>query len=124
MTGVVAGRGFDKSELTLPLLRRLVEHYDIPVENGRIPLLTNCGIPKLDRPESRLCTMGLIANTVIPHGDTIAGLKYIGRRFVADCARAENLKYRRFPSRLRMQISLGRQTAKEMRTVRRTEQLA
>ena len=124
VTGVVAGTGFDKSALTLPLLRRLVERYDIPVENGRIPLLTNCGIPKLDRPDSRLCTMGLIANTVIPHGDTIAGLKYIGRRFVADCARAENLKYRRFPSRLRMQISLGRQTAKEMRTVRRMEQLA
>ena len=35
--------------------------------------------------------MGLTANSVIPHGDTIAGLTYIGRRFVADCARAEDL---------------------------------
>jgi len=124
VTGVVAGTGFTKSVLALPLLRRLVEHYDIPVEEGRMRLRRNCGVPGLDRDESRLCLMGLTANTVIPHGDTIAGLKYIGRRFVADCARAENLKYRRFPSRLGMQVSMARETATAMRTVRRTEQLA
>jgi hypothetical protein len=124
VTGVVAGTGFNKSVLTLPLMRRLIEHYDVPVDNGRIQLLTNCGIPPLDREESRLATMGLVANTVIPHGDTIAGLKYIGRRFVADCARAENIKYRPFFGRMGMQVRLGRRTAKAMRTVRRTEQLA
>ena len=69
-----------------------VEHYKVPVEDGRIRLRTNCGVPGLDRADSRLCMMGLNANTVIPHGDTIAGLKYIGRRFVADCARAEKLR--------------------------------
>jgi hypothetical protein len=124
VTGVVAGTGFNKSVLTLPLMRRLIEHYDVPVENGRIRLLTNCGIPPLDRDDSRLCTMGLVANTVIPHGDTIAGLKYIGRRFVADCARAESIRYRPFHSRLGMQLSLGRKAADAMRTVRRTKQLA
>lgn len=124
VTGVVAGTGFNKSVLTLPLIRRLVEHYDIPVDGGRMALRTNCGVPGLDRDDSRLCMMGLTANTVIPHGDTIAGLKYIGRRFVGDCARAENLKYRRFPSRFGMQVSLARETAQAMRNVRRTEQLA
>ena len=64
---------------------------------GACKLQTNCGVPGLDLPESRLCCMGLIANNVIPHGDTIAGLKYIGRRFVADCARAEKLKKRPVP---------------------------
>ena len=34
VTGVVAGTGFVKSVLTLPLLRRLVEFYDIPVDGG------------------------------------------------------------------------------------------
>jgi hypothetical protein len=124
VTGVVAGTGFQKSALTLPLLRRLVEHYDIPVEAGRIVLRSNCGVPGLDRDESRLCMMGINANTVIPHGDTIAGLKYIGRRFVADCARAERLRRRRFPSRLAVQLSLSREAAATIRTVRRTEQLA
>ena len=124
VTGVVAGTGFTKSALSLPLLRRLVEHYEIPVEQGRIKLRRNCGVPGLDRDESRLCMMGLTANTVIPHGDTIAGLKYIGRRFVADCARAEDLKYRPFHSRLGLQMSMARETAKAMRKVRRTEQLA
>lgn len=124
VTGIVAGTGFNKSALTLPLLRRLVDHYGIPVDGGRIKLRTNCGVPPLDREDSRLCMMGLTANNVIPHGDTIAGLKYIGRRFVADCARAENLNGRSFLGRLGMQLSLGRQTATAMRKVRRTEQLA
>jgi hypothetical protein len=68
--------------------------------------------------------MGLTANNVIPHGDTIAGLKYIGRRFVADVARAENLRRRSFLGRLGMQISLSRETAKALREVRSTQQLA
>jgi hypothetical protein len=123
VTGIVAGTGFSKSALTLPLLRRLVEHYDIPVDNGRIKLRSNCGVPRLDRSDSRLCMMGINANTVIPHGDTIAGLKYIGRRFVADCARAEDLGRRPFYDKLRMQLSLSSDSAAEMRRVR-TAQLA
>lgn len=124
VTGVVAATGFNKSVLTIPLLRRLIEHYDVPVEAGRIKLLANCGIPGLDLEESRLCTMGLIANNVIPHGDTIAGLKYIGRRFVADCRRAERLRRRNFFSRFALQVGLGRAVAREVRRVRATEQLA
>jgi hypothetical protein len=124
VTGVVAGTGFNKSVLAIPLFRRLIEHYELPVEEGRIKLRTNCGVPKLDLEESRLCMMGIFANSVIPHGDTIAGLKYIGRRFVADCARAERLRHRHFPSRLRMQLSLARESAEWIRRARRVEQLA
>ena len=123
VTGISCGTGFNKSVLTLPLIRRLTEFYGLPVEQGRMKLKVNCGVPGLDRPDSRLCMMGLTANTVIPHGDTIAGLKYIGRRFVADCQRAEG-KHRGFFSRMGMQYSLGRKTAQAMRHVRRTEQLA
>ena len=124
VTGVVAGTGFQKSALTVPLLRRLVDHYGIPVEGGRLKLRSNCGVPGLDLPQSRLCMMGILANTVIPHGDTIAGLKYIGRRFVADCARAEHLRRRRFFSRLKLQISLASGASKAIRRARRVEQLA
>jgi hypothetical protein len=124
VTGITAGTGFNKSVLTIPLLRRLIEHYQVPVVEGRIKLQTNCGVPALDRPDSRLCCMGLIANNVIPHGDTIAGLKYIGRRFVSDCARAERLRRRPFPSRLALQFSMGRDVASALRTVSTTQQLA
>jgi hypothetical protein len=89
-----------------------------------VPLLPNCGVPGLDRPDSRLAAMGLLANNVIPHGDTIAGLKYVGRRFVADCARAERLRERRFFGRLGMQLSLAGRSASAIRRVRMTEQLA
>jgi hypothetical protein len=68
--------------------------------------------------------MGLTANNVIPHGDTIAGLKYIGRRFVTDCARAERLRQRSFAGRVRLQLALGSDTADALRRIRRTEQLA
>src|SRR5215203_5949966 len=77
VTGVVCGTGFEKNVLALPLMRRLIEHYDLPVVEGRIPLRSNCGVPGLDRPDSRLGAMGLLANNVVPHGDTIAGLKYV-----------------------------------------------
>jgi hypothetical protein len=124
VTGITAGTGFNKSALTIPLLRRLVEHYHVPVVGGRLKLQTNCGVPGLDQPDSRLCCMGLIANSVIPHGDTIAGLKFIGRRFVADCARAERLRKRSFPSRLALQFSMGRDVAHALATVSPTDQLA
>jgi hypothetical protein len=124
LTGVVAATGFNKSPLAAPLLRRMAQHYGIPVDGGRIVLRSNCGAPGLDLPESRLCTMGLLANSVVPHGDTIAGLKYIGWRFVADCARAEGLRRRSFLSRVQMRLSLGSATSTALRHVRRTRQLA
>ena len=91
---------------------------------SRLLLRSNCGVPRLDLPDSRLCMMGIHANPVIPHGDTIAGLKYVARRFVADCARAERIRHRRFPSRLRMQLSLAGGSVEAIRRVRRAEQLA
>jgi hypothetical protein len=124
VTGVVAGTGFQKSGLTLPLLRRLVQFYDLPVQDGRLLLHSDCGVPGLDQPSSRLSMMGIHANPVVPHGDTIAGLKYVARRFVADCARAERIRYRRFPSRLRLQLSLAGGSVEAIRRVRRAEQLA
>jgi hypothetical protein len=124
VTGVVAGTGFAKSALTLPLFRRLVQHYQLPVREGRVVLRSNCGVPGLDRPESRLSVMGIHANPVVPNGDTIAGLKYVARRFVADAARAERLKRRSFMSRLGMQLSLSSASAFAIRRVRRAEQLA
>jgi hypothetical protein len=124
VTGVVACTGFQKSGLTLPLLRRLVHFYGLPLQEGRLLLRSNCGVPRLDLPQSRLCMMGIHANPVIPHGDTIAGLKYVARRFVADCARAERIRSRPFPSRLRMQLSLASSSARAMRKVRHAEQLA
>jgi hypothetical protein len=60
----------------------------------------------------------------VPHGDTIAGLKYIGRRFVADCVRAERPRRRHFFSRLALQVRLASAVAAELSRVRATEQLA
>jgi hypothetical protein len=124
VTGVVCGTGFVKSALAIPVIRRLVEQYKLPVEEGRLVLRSNCGVPHLDLPESRLAAMGLLANNVIPHGDTIAGLKYVARRFVADCAEAERLRPRGLPGRLRMQLSLARNAAEAMRRTHETEQIS
>ena len=124
VSGVVAGTGFNTSALATPLLRRLIDLYGLPVREGRIVLRSNCGIPGLDRPESRLCMMGIQANSVIPHGDTIAGLKYIARRFAADCVRAEGIRHRRFPSRLSLQLSLASLASRAIREVPPLEQLA
>ena len=124
VTGAVCATGFIKSALSIPVIRRLAQTYDVPIDRERVRLKSNCGIPPLDREDSRLAMMGLNANTVVPNGDTIAGLKYIARRFVGDCARAERLKQRGFASRLSMQLGLGRKTVAAMRSVDETKQLA
>jgi hypothetical protein len=124
VTGIVAGTGFVKSAFSIPVVRRLCQTYGVPVERERLKLKTNCGVPPLDRPDSRLCAMGLISNTVVPNADTIAGLKYQARRFVGDCQRAERIRTRSFPSRLSLQVKLARSTVKAVRHIRRTEQLA
>jgi hypothetical protein len=124
VTGIVCGTGFSKSDLALPIVRRLAQIYDVPVSRERVVLKTNCGVPPLDREDSRLCMMGLAANTIVPNGDTIAGLKFIGRRFVGDVARAEDLRLRSIPSRLKLQLGLARETVKSIRQIAKTEQLA
>ena len=128
VTGVVAGTGFNKSALSVPLIRRLVEFYKAPLAGGSIKLQSNCGVPGLDRPESRCAMMGIHANAVITHGDTIAGLKYIGRRFAADCYRAERaagtVARRGVIRRLGMQLSLARHSVRAIRHTRAAEQLA
>jgi len=124
VTGIVLSTGFVKNALSLPLLRRLVQLYDVPLEAGRVRLKTNCGIPPLDRADSRLCMFGLNANTVVPNGDTIAGLKYMARRFVGDVSRAEQLHRRHMVSRLAMQLRLARHVEKSLRHVHKTRQLA
>jgi len=124
VTGIVLATGFVKDALSLPLLRRLVQLYDVPLEGRRVRLKTNCGVPPLDQPDSRLCMFGLNANTVVPNGDTIAGLKYMARRFVGDVARAEQLRRRHVFSRLAMQLGLARHTAKSLRHVHKAKQLA
>src|SRR3954464_12109282 len=123
-TGILCPPGFVKSAFSIPLLRRLVQSYGVPVHRERIVLKTNCGVPPLDREDSRLCMIGINANTVVPNGDTIAGLKYISRRFVGDCARAENLRQRSIPSKFAMQVSLARECAKAIRQIEKTKQLA
>jgi hypothetical protein len=80
-------------------------------------------VSPLDREDSRLALMGIAANTVVPNGDTIAGLKYIARRFAGDVARAENKK-RSLPSKFAMQVKLARESAKAIRQIEKTQQLA
>jgi hypothetical protein len=122
--GIVCGTGFVKSHLAIPLLRRLIQMYSIPVTREHIRLKTNCGVPPLDRPDSRLCLNGLLANTVVPNSDTIAGTKYVARRFVGDVVRAERLRQRSLLGRFAMQIGLARKTIHTIRHVHRSRQLA
>jgi hypothetical protein len=124
ITGIVVGTGFVKSALALPVVRRLAQTYSVPVERERVKLKLNCGVPPLDREESRLAMMGLLSNTIVPNADTIAGLKYQARRFAGDCFRAEGIKPRSFPSRFGLQTSLARDVVKGIKKLQKTEQLA
>ena len=87
-------------------------------------LRPDCGVPGLDKPGSRLALRGGHAHPVVPNGDTVAGLRFVARRFVTDVARAEGLKRRSVPSRLRLQLALAGAAATAIRGVRAGERPA
>ena len=110
VTGIVCGTGFVKSALALP---------GDPAAGAD---LQRAGAPRAHQAQDQLrraaarprrtrgcAQMGLD----LEHGgaerrhDRRAEVP--GRRFVGDCARAEDIKVRSFPSRLAMQMSLARQ---------------
>jgi hypothetical protein len=125
VTGIVSASGLNGAALSLPLLRRLVELYKVPLEGERLRLNAHCGVPGLDRRGSRCAVMGAQAASVLAHADTIAGLKYVGRRFVADCYRAERwagtIERRGLADRLGMQLALARDAAGALRLARTVE---
>ncbi len=124
VTGVSAATGFDKGARALPILRRLIDRYGVPMEGPRIALDSNCGVPPLDRPDSRLAMIGIHANIVVPNGDTIAGLKYIARRFAGDVRRAERRAKRPFLERTRMHFRCVRRSVRDIRALPDTPQIS
>ena len=124
VTGVSAATGFRKDAASQPLLKRLIDRYHPPMEGPRIALDGNCGIPPVDRPDSRLCMIGIHANIVVPNGDTIAGLKYIARRFSMDVMRAERRVHRGFLERNTLHLRAMRRTIADMAALPDTPQLS
>jgi hypothetical protein len=68
--------------------------------------------------------MGMNASSVVPNGNTIAGRKYIARRFVGDVQCAERTRRREAAGRLALQLKLAHATTAALRDIRRTEQFA
>lgn len=102
VTGVTAATGFDADPRGIPLLARLVERHHPPMTGGRLALPGNCGVVPVDQPASRLCVAGFHAALAVPHADTLAGLKYVARRFADDVVRARGRRGRGIASRARM----------------------
>ena len=125
VTGVCAGTGFVKSALALPLLRRLVEFYEIPVGRRAHPAQV-----QLRRAGARPARLAPVHDGPDrQHRDPARrhdrrASSTSGGGSSATSTRPSPPKKRPFPSRLGMQLSLARDTAKAIRTVRRVEQLA
>lgn len=124
VTGISAATGFTKGSAAVPLLKRLIDRYHPPMVGPRIALNTECGVPPLDRPDSRLCMIGIQANIVVPNGDTIAGLKYVARRFAYDCLKAERRAKRGFFARNAMHFRCARAAIRDVRAIPETPQLS
>ncbi len=102
VTGVTVATGFDADPRAVPLLARLVLRHAPPMTGGRLALPGNCGLVPVDQPASRLCVAGFHAALAVPHADTLAGLKYVARRFADDVVRARGGRGRGVGSRARM----------------------
>lgn len=124
ITGVSAATGFEKGSASVPILKKLIDRYHPPMEGPRIALSGNCGIPGVDLPNSRLGVIGIHANITIPNGDTIAGLKYVARRFSADVLRAERRAKRGFFERNAMHFRCVKRSVRDIRALPDTPQLS
>lgn len=124
ITGISCATGFAKDQASVPILKRLIDRYNPPMVGPRIALNPQCGVPPLDRPDSRLAMIGIQANIVVPNGDTIAGLKYIARRFANDCRVAEGRRKRGFFERNRLHFACTRAAIRDIRALPETPQLA
>jgi hypothetical protein len=124
ITGISCATGFTKGSAAVPLLKKIIDRYNPPMVGPRIALNAQCGIPPLDRPDSRLCMIGIQANIVVPNGDTIAGLKYIARRFSNDVRVAERRRKRGFFERNGMHFRCARAAIRDIRAVPDTPQLS
>ena len=82
------------------------------------------GRPGGGLPSSRLGVIGIHANITIPNGDTIAGLKYVARRFSADVLRAERRVKRGFFERNAMHFRCVRRSVRDIRALPDTPQLS
>ena len=115
VTGITSATGFDPDPAHVPLLARLIARYAPPRVGPRLALAPNCGVPGVDMPDSRLCVTGFHAVVAVPHADTLAGLKYVARRFAEDVMRAEGTPRRGPLGRVRAQAACVRAAVDELR---------
>jgi hypothetical protein len=80
---LICATGFQSSALTIPVVRQLVEMYNVPTAAGMLLLKDDCTLPPLSKPESMCIVVGALARWALPVADSFAGIKYVVRRLAA-----------------------------------------
>lgn len=81
-TQVICATGFRRGFEHDPLLRRLVEEHGLETEGSWIVLSPDAVVPALSDETQTLALSGAPAQWAYPAADTLAGMKYVARRFL------------------------------------------
>jgi hypothetical protein len=76
---LISATGF-MPPVTNPLLKQLVERYQLPTMSGFLKVTDQCYVPALSMPNSYLTTVGSAAVWAFPCADQLSGLKLAARQ--------------------------------------------
>jgi hypothetical protein len=79
---IICATGFRRGFQHDPLLRTLVEEHGLDTEDCWIVLDEDGALPTRTDPTRTLALSGVHAQWAYPAGDTLAGMKYVARRFL------------------------------------------
>jgi cation diffusion facilitator CzcD-associated flavoprotein CzcO len=80
---VICATGFRRGFAHDPLLAQLVEEHGLETFDGRLVLADDGSVPGLTGVTRTLAVAGASAQWAYPAADTLVGMKYVGRRFLA-----------------------------------------
>ncbi|MGH2447308.1 MAG: SidA/IucD/PvdA family monooxygenase, partial [Chloroflexota bacterium] len=80
---MIAATGFQSSWEDIPILRDLVEEQGVTVCGTLLKLEDDCSVPVVSQLESSVALSGPLSRWAYPPADSLAGMKYAGRRFAA-----------------------------------------
>lgn len=79
---LVCATGFERDACAHPLIRQMVEHYDLPVVDGMLGVADDFTLPRIGGPHHRCGVVGALAGWALPIANTFVGMKYVARRLV------------------------------------------
>lgn len=89
---------------THPLMKTLIETYNLPTSHGVLETTNECHIPSLSTPKSTISVIGAAAAWALPCADSVGGMKIAARRITNSILGSD--QFTNIPFKLRQWIRI------------------